>query len=574
MKSNVIDFSLADQYQAALNRRRAPPPTRSELPVIRLHPGMLSKTLNDIDDALAGDSELFRFGDAIVRVVPQEVITAGGNVERALRHPVVQESNLLTRLSEIAVFQQFSKTKNDYVDIDCPRNVAEAYLKRQNWSLPPLLGIITAPTIRADGTIFDTPGYDPTTRLIFAPLGTTFLPVPQNPTREQCRKALRCLTLPISLYRFAEPVDRAVALSGILTALTRLTVTTAPMHAMDAPVYGSGKSMLVDVASIIATGHSAPVTAFGGNTVELDKRLTALLLEGHEIISLDNLTQELNSDLLCQMLTQTTCNVRILGKTENIVVPSTAALFCTGNNVSIIADLTRRVLISRIDPGVERPELTRYPFNPIRIARRFRPHFVRAALTIIRGYLTSGARVSLPSVGSYEEWSRLVREPLVWLGEEDPVSSTERARKSDPRLQNMIDIITSWAGIIGVNHLSIFTRDVIAKAEELDGSSGYGFLYPQFREALHAVAPGRGNEYISPDKLGWWFRRNKDRIVRVDYNGSMIDVRVMQDEQASGPGARWILASSEPLPIIHEPTSEPPIPPFPSFPDHQDDIPF
>lgn len=548
MRSNVFDFSLADQYREAVKRRSEPPPSRGDLPVIRLDPGQLYRTLDEVDTALLADGEVFRFGETVVRVAPENVRIAGGGTEQSLRHPVIHEPNLLDRLSKVAVFQQYSKTKDDYVTVNCPRNIAEAYLERRSWGLPSLLGIITAPTIRADGTIFDEPGYDEESGLIFAPLGVKFLPVADRPTKAQCLKALRCLTAPISLYRFTEPVDRAVALSGIMTAICRLSVPTAPMHAVDAPVAASGKSMLVDVASIIATGHAAPVTATGGHVIELDKRLSALILAGDTIINIDNLTEDLNSVLLCQLLTQTTCNVRILGKTENIVVPSTQAMFSTGNNMTVLADLTRRVLVARIDPGVERPELTPFPFNPARLARRYRRHFVRAALTIMRGYITSGDRVTVSSLGSYEEWSRLVREPLVWLGEDDPVSVIERTRKLDPRLQHLRDVTASWAGIIGVNHVSIFTRDIISASEAKD-QNGDGYTYPEFRESLRAVAKGSGNEYISPDKLGWWFRRNKDRMVSVDYNGTTIQVHIMQDEGAAGPGAKWILASAAPISI-------------------------
>jgi len=49
--------------------------------------------------------------------------------------------------------------------------------------------------------------------------------------------------------------DRSVALSAILTACVRRSLPTAPMHAVSATVPGSGKSIQVDVTSVIVIGR-------------------------------------------------------------------------------------------------------------------------------------------------------------------------------------------------------------------------------------------------------------------------------------------------------------------------------
>jgi putative DNA primase/helicase len=76
------------------------------------------------------------------------------------------------------------------------------------------------------------------------------------------------------------------------------------MHAFTAPVAGSGKSKLVEVASIIATGHEAPVIAPGATEEELEKRLGGALLAGDTVIALDNCDAPLGGVLLCQALTR------------------------------------------------------------------------------------------------------------------------------------------------------------------------------------------------------------------------------------------------------------------------------
>jgi putative DNA primase/helicase len=51
-----------------------------------------------------------------------------------------------------------------------------------------------------------------------------------------------------------------------------------------APVLGSGKSKLVDIASVISTGREAAVTAQGANDEEFEKRLVSHLLAGASIV--------------------------------------------------------------------------------------------------------------------------------------------------------------------------------------------------------------------------------------------------------------------------------------------------
>jgi putative DNA primase/helicase len=69
-------------------------------------------------------------------------------------------------------------------------------------------------------------------------------------------------------------VDRAVALSLLLTAIARPVLPAAPMHCVDSPEAGSGKSLLVDVASILASSEPASVMDFGRDAVEAGKRWT------------------------------------------------------------------------------------------------------------------------------------------------------------------------------------------------------------------------------------------------------------------------------------------------------------
>ena len=139
--------------------------------------------------------------------------------------------------------------------------------------------------------------------------------------------------------------------------------------------------------------------------------------------------------LLCQALTQGELNIRLLGYSRNIGTAMNASIFATGNNLIIAGDLTRRCLLGSLDAGVERPELRNFNIDVIEETHAKRGELVVAALTILRAWhvaRATGERINAPPYGGFADWSRRVREPLVWLGEADPCDTVGKVRESDP----------------------------------------------------------------------------------------------------------------------------------------------
>lgn len=378
--------------------------------------------------------------------------------------------------------------------------------------LPPLTGIVNAPTMRSDGSILTTPGYDDVTGLLFDPLGVEFPVIKGSPTRRDAEHALAQLSSLIESFPFVDEKDRAVALSAILTACVRRSLPTAPLHAFTAPVAGSGKSKLVDIASVIAFGHEAAVLAQGHTEEELEKRLGAVLLSGDGAVSLDNCERPLFGDLLCQMLTQTRVLLRILGKSQTPELSTNTFVTATGNNLVLVGDLTRRALLSRLDPKVERPETRVFESDPVVVAKLRRPALVVAALTVLRAFHVAGRPQVPPALGSFEAWSNLVRGALLWLGCADPVSTMDELRTADPRLDDLRSVVAQWGAHVGCERLTV--AEVIKLATERkppDSGDSQDFARPDFREALMAVA-GQGG-VINGRRLGKWLTANQNRIV-------------------------------------------------------------
>lgn len=229
----------------------------------------------------------------------------------------------------------------------------------------------------------------------------------------------------------------------ILTAIIRPSLKTAPLFGVNATAPGTGKSRLVDVAAILATGRLAAVNSYAGDDSELRKVLDSRLLKGDSFINLDNLSVALRSDHLCQVLSQEEVNIRPLGQTL-AVDSATAAMFCaTGNGLRFAGDMTRRVVLINLDAGVERPEERVFASDVIEDTRRQRVEIVTSALTLLRAFVVSEADKVSPALGSFEHWSNLVRSALVWLGLPDPLGNAARIRDNDPEKERTSAIIAA-----------------------------------------------------------------------------------------------------------------------------------
>src|SRR6516162_8128218 len=214
--------------------------------------------------------------------------------------------------------------------------------------------------------------------------------------------------------------------------LDRRVMTTAPMHAFTAPAAGTGKSLLIDLIAILATGQLMTVTSQGKNEEELEKRLGACLLAGDAAVSLDNCRYPLDSVFLCQCLTQPKVNVRLLGYSRSVECPVNTLFFANGNNLTIVGDLVRRTLMGRMDAKCERPETRTFNENIVETTYARRSALVVAALTVLRAWHLArerGAASGVAPLGGFEQWSVRVRDALVWLDCSDPCETIVKAAR-------------------------------------------------------------------------------------------------------------------------------------------------
>ena len=160
-------------------------------------------------------------------------------------------------------------------------------------TIRPLEAVTEFPVLRADGSILDVPGYDPTTGLIYKPPGQ----IPRilaTPNRAEAIAARDVLLDLVRDFPFEKAAHRSTWLAAFVTALARRAFGgPAPLFLFDANAAGSGKTLLAEVISLIVNGREIPRMTNPGSNEECRKLITALAICGDPLILIDNVAGSL-----------------------------------------------------------------------------------------------------------------------------------------------------------------------------------------------------------------------------------------------------------------------------------------
>jgi len=137
-------------------------------------------------------------------------------------------------------------------------------------------------------------------------------------------------------------------------------------------------------------------------------------------------------------------------------------------------------------------------------------YYVAAGLTVMRAYLAAGSPEVCGPFGSYAEWSTMVRAPLVWLGEPDPVASIDKTQAEDTELANLRGLFNLCVGEFRPD--TIYGTVTLIEAAT---AAPAGFNPNPFKDLLLHIAGDKDGD-ISAKRLGEWLRRNSGRVVRID----------------------------------------------------------
>ncbi len=396
----------------------------------------LKSVANKAVKALSRDSQIYDRGGALVLVTETE--------QKPPQCHVVNVHTLRERLSALANWKRLSK--EEWVPCAPPRDIAEIVLSRGSWPVRRLAGITQTPSLRPDGTVFESPGYDTATGYLYVPNGS-FPGVPDRPTKQQIADAVTALCEVVCDFPWAEEYGKSVWVALVLTLLARPAIDgCTPLFLVDANVAGSGKSRAVDAASIIATGREAPRAIQPEDEAEWRKRITSIVVEGAPMVLIDNVNRPIGGESIDALMTARTWKDRLLGQNKTIEAPCNTVWSATGNNLEVSGDTTRRVLRARLDCASEKPE-DRDDFKhpkllPWVVSQRAR--LAVAGLTILRAHAVAGWPMgSVRLWGSFERWSEVVAAAVVFAGMPDPQLG-RLTDADDPKKAALATVLERW----------------------------------------------------------------------------------------------------------------------------------
>lgn len=463
---------------------------RQERPIIKYVQGERVSKARDALDVIRRDGDVFERGGELIRIEPDGAITP------------LNASGVLFELDARTRWQKFDGRSKEWRRCDAPKQVAEALIEdRASWRLSTLVATISAPTMLPDGRIIDREGLDARSGLFFRPAGEFHgIRVPEKPSDDHVRRALSVLWKPFERFPFVGPIDKGVLLAGIMTAITRQALPTAPAFSIVAPVAGSGKTLLARCLAILA-GATPAVMPPVKEDEEMRKRLLALGRSGAKVIILDNLVGAVSSDCLCGWLTSPEFTDRVLAQSQSATVPTRSLLLLTGNNIQPRGDLCRRVLSCRIDPKEEKPWQRGFDLDPAEYCQEHRFQMVEAGMTLLRAAL-QGAEPPRDRLASFEVWSDTIRRAVIFAGGfmevQDPVKAVNDAFEDDPETAKLRALLQTWHEQHG---------DKPMRVAELCTD----FTESPLRSAVMEIAGERG--IINPRILGRWLERVSGRIL-------------------------------------------------------------
>jgi hypothetical protein len=503
--------------------RVAGSPDDDPRPLVYMQAGELHQSIDEGIAALEADPDLYQRDHALVHVTlaTEEDLGTLKIVPGTPQIHQISTDTLRERCTRYARWLKYDKRSEQWERANPTDNIVRGIAARKAWSMiRKLVGIVESPSLRPDGTVIDTPGYDPATAFLYCPNGT-FWPVVPKPTQVQARAALAELEEVFCDFPHRSQADRSAVIAAILTILARPAIRGAvPGFIFDASTRGSGKTLQTDVVSVIGTGRSSARMNYPTDEAELEKILAAYALRAPVLINFDNVTSTFGGGPLDRCLTaEDTVELRVLGKSEVPILKWRSIIMATGNNVVFTGDTSRRVLVTRLESPLENPEDRSEFRHPelLHWVRSERARLVCAALTILRAYHVAGMPIGpCKTWGSFEAWAALIPPAIVYAGGADPMLTRPTMTGSeDQEKQALAAILRDWPRLDASGQgMTVKTAiGALYTPERLRGHHIPPDGYDDLREAIEALVPAKPGMAPDANKLGWRLGRFKDRVI-------------------------------------------------------------
>ena len=315
-KVGLDDFLVAngpDDFRKMLDAAKSPKRPEDSRPEIELGPLEFLSVGQAVEALARHDHDLYQRGGQLVRIVraPRPATRHGLTTSGAPRIELLPTANLRTRLTCVARIVQIVQKKDsepEKVPAHPPGWLVQGVDAAGSWpGVRPLEAVVTSPVLLADGTVLQHPGYHADSGLLYLPEpDADYQPVPERPTHGDVVRARDALLEVVCDFPFAGEEHKAAWLAGVLTPLARFAFNgPAPLFLIDANVRSAGKGLLADAIARIASGREFARAAYTTDDDEMRKVITAIALEGEQLVLLDNLAGVLGNPCLDAALTAT-----------------------------------------------------------------------------------------------------------------------------------------------------------------------------------------------------------------------------------------------------------------------------
>lgn len=222
------------------------------------------------------------------------VFDRGGILVAIDRDNSVHQMNSATirfALSKLMRFEKSSLYKGQVVTepVVVPAWVGETIAALTKWQGMPIVDAISDhPFFTSTGRLVGA-GYDTETR-VFGRFNDADFSIRQDSTKQDASAALTEVRRLLQTFEFETAGDEAAALAGMLCAVCRPALPTAPLNLIDAPMPGSGKGYLGGLMARLAQNKQHPAKRMGENPDEMHKEIASALLAAKPVIFFDELS--------------------------------------------------------------------------------------------------------------------------------------------------------------------------------------------------------------------------------------------------------------------------------------------
>lgn len=400
--------------------------------------------VNTITTALSsrlGGTELFSYAGLVTRLRGHET------------QPLDRDVFHATLIEHVACFSRSEGKQGVSYQHAWPDGPSTGAVLAQADRFPLLERVTRTPFLRPDGTVCSTPGYDAQTASYLASGALDGLEVDEQPDQELVKRCAEWLmTEWLGDFPFETEADRANCLALVLTPFIRGQVPLMPLAILNGLHMGVGKNLLADAMWVMASGEVAQPLPMPRDEDEMRKQITSVFLGGGDAFVFDE-AHQIESAQLARALTSRTYTDRILGVSRQGKFPNNAVWMALGNQVQVNGDMSRRVFHVKLKPSgansYDNERTYRHP-DLVGWTRENRQMLVRAALTVLRGWVVAGSpRFERGwSMGSFEQWDRVMAGVTAYAGFPDFLAH-ERARRSE----------SDYAGHYWLQHLLWLERE-------------------------------------------------------------------------------------------------------------------